>query len=314
MSANLSPEYHSAEEDFKAAQTPEEKVEALERMLSTIPKHKGTEKLQADIKRRLSRMRKESQKKGGPRTAPFWLVKKEGAGQVVLVGPPNSGKSQLVASLTHAHPEVADYPFTTRAPMPGMMTHNNVQIQLLDMPPISAEFTERWVPQVIRLANLAVLVVGLNDDSVLEEIDFISGILEEHRLAVPQLLVANKCDVEGAANILEALRELYGERFRYLPVSAATGEGLDELARTLYDELEIVRMYSKPPGKPADMSRPYVLKRGQTVIDAARLVHRDFAEHLKFTRLYHVNGAESGLMVDRHHVVEDEDILEFHTG
>ncbi|MCP5114663.1 MAG: TGS domain-containing protein, partial [bacterium] len=223
-----------------------------------------------------------------------------------------SSEARRSAEVTHAHPEVADYPFTTRAPLPGMMNHKGVQIQLLDMPPISAEFTERWVPQVIRLANLSMLVVGLNDDSVLEEIDFIAETLEEHRLAVPDLLVANKSDSEGAADILEALKELCGTRFRYLPVSAATGEGLEVLAQTLYDDLKIVRMYSKPPGKPPDMSKPYVLTRGQTVIDAARLVHRDFAEHLKFTRLYHVNGEESGLMVDRHHVVEDEDILEFH--
>ena len=156
MSANLSPEYHNAEEEYKSAQTHEEKLAALERMLSTIPKHKGTEKIQADIKRRLSRMRKEAQKKG-PRQTPFWVTKKEGAGQVVLIGPPNAGKSQLVAALTHARPEVAAYPFTTRAPVPGMMLVKDVPIQLVDLPPISEEFTEKWVPQVIRTADLGIL-------------------------------------------------------------------------------------------------------------------------------------------------------------
>ncbi len=311
MPANLTPEYLAAEQEFKSARSAEEKIAALEKMLSTIPKHKGTEKLQADIKRRLSRARKESQKKGA-RQAPYWLVKKEGAGQVVLIGPPNAGKSRLLAALTHARPEVADYPFTTRAPVPGMMTFENVQIQLVDLPPISAEFTERWIPQAIRAANLAVLVVDPTDAAVLEEIEFILHLLDTHRLAPPQLLLANKSDLPAAPDNLAALQDLYQDRFQYLPVSARTGQNLDRFARWAFEALGIVRMYSKPPGKPADLTRPYILRRGQTVQDAARLVHKDFYQHLKFARLYDPSGRHSGLMVDRDRVVEDEDILEFH--
>lgn len=313
MPANLTPEYLAAEEEFKQAQTHQEKLAALERMLATIPKHKGTEKLQADIKRKISRLRKEAQqKKGGAHTTPFWLVKREGAGQVALIGPPNAGKSLLVARLTHARPEVADYPFTTRAPVPGMMDCEDVQIQLVDLPPVAPEFTERWLPQVIRMANLGVLVVGLGDPAVLEEIEYILEVLERHRLPVPRLMVANKIDLDGAGEILAALKDLYGERFRYIPVSALTGENLEEFRWAVFDALQIVRLYTKAPGKPPDLSRPYVLRRGQTVIEAAALVHKDFAEKLKFARLYRVSGEPSGLMVDRSHVVEDKDILEFH--
>jgi ribosome-interacting GTPase 1 len=312
MPANLTPEYLAAEEEFKQAQTHQEKLAALERMLATIPKHKGTEKLQADIKRRISRLRKESQKKGGAHTTPFWLVKREGAGQVVLIGPPNAGKSLLVARLTHARPEVADYPFTTRAPIPGMMDCEDVQIQLVDLPPIAPEFTERWLPQVIRGANLGVLVVGLSDPAVLEEIEYILEMLERHRLPVPRLMLANKIDLNGAGEILAALKDLYGDRFRYLAVSALTGENLDEFRWAVFEALGIVRMYTKAPGKPPDLSKPYVLRRGQTVIEAAALVHKDFAEKFKFARLYRLSGEPSGLMVDRAHVVQDKDILEFH--
>jgi ribosome-interacting GTPase 1 len=312
MPANLSPEYLAAEEEFKQAQTHQEKLAAIERMLATIPKHKGTEKLQADIKRRISRLRKESQKKGGAHATPFWLVRREGAGQVALIGPPNAGKSLLVTRLTHARPEVAAYPFTTRAPIPGMMECEDVQIQLLDLPPVSPEFTERWLPQVIRGATLGVLVVGLGDPAVLEDIEFILEMLEQHRLPIPRLMVANKVDAEGAADILEALKDLYGDRFRYIPTSALTEQHLGELRWAVFDELGIVRMYSKAPGKPPDLSKPYVLRRGQTVIEAAGLVHRDFALNLKFARLWRLSGEPSGLMVDRTHVVEDRDILEFH--
>lgn len=312
MPANLTPDYLAAEEDFKSAQTHAEKLTALEKMLSTVPKHKGTEKLQADIKRRLSRLRKDAQKKGGVRTAPFWLVKREGAGQVALVGPPNSGKSRLLAALTNAHPETADYPFTTHAPTPGMMQYEDVQIQLIDLPPIAVEFTERWIPQVIRTADLSLLVVGLDDDAALEEIEFIAAALADRRLSVPRLLVGNKCDTDGAAGILETLKVLYGDRFRYFPVSASTGENLDALRKAVFESLRLVRMYSKPPGHAADMSRPYVLREGQTVLDAACMVHRDFSDHLKFTRLYRSKEETSGRMVDRHHLVADQDILEFH--
>ena len=316
MPANLTPEYLNAEQDYKSARTHREKVEALERMLATVPKHKGTEKLQADIKRRLSEERKESQKKGATHSAPFYLVEKEGAGQVVLIGPPNSGKSQLVASLTHARPEVADYPFTTRLPAPGMMLFENIQIQLVDLPPLSREFSEPWLPQVIRSATAGVLVVDLNDSDVLDEIGYIEQLLEERRLARPKMLVGNKLDLEGAGDNLTALEDLYGGRYRVLAVSAAEGHNLERFRREVFDMLELVRVYTKPPGKKAELTKPYVLHRGQTVIDAARLVHKDFAENLKFARLYRAEHTAAhhpdGLMVERSHLVEDGDILELH--
>jgi len=317
MPANLTPEFLNAEQDYKSARTHREKVEALEQMLATVPKHKGTEKLQADIKRRLSEERKESQKKGATHSAPFYLVEKEGAGQVVLIGPPNSGKSQLVASLTHARPEVAEYPFTTRLPAPGMMFFEDIQIQLVDLPPLSREFSEPWLPQVIRSATAGVLVVDLNDSDVLDEIGYIEQLLEERRLARPRMLVGNKLDLEGAADNLIALEELYGGRYRVLAVSAAGGQNLERFRREVFDMLELVRVYTKPPGKKAELTKPYVLRRGQTVIDAARLVHKDFAENLKFARLYRAEHAGAhhhpdGLMVERSHLVEDGDILELH--
>jgi hypothetical protein len=312
MPANLTPDYLAAEREYKSAHTQSEKVAALELMLATLPKHKGTEKLQADLRRRLSQARKESQKKGGAHAAPFYLIEKEGAGQVALIGPPNSGKSQLVAALTHAQPEVADYPFTTRFPTPGMMLFENVQIQLVDLPPISAEFMEPWIPQLIRNATLGVLVADVNDAAVLDQIEFIERTLERHHLPSPKLLAANKLDLPGGPDNFAALRELYGERYRYAGMSAASGDGLVGFARAVFEALDIVRVYTKVPGQKAVLNAPFILRRGQTVQDAARLVHKDFAENLKFARLFHMEGNREGLMVERAHVVADQDILEFH--
>lgn len=313
MAANLSPDYLEAEREYKAAATPAEKIAALERMLSTVPKHKGTEKLQADIKRKLSQARREGQKKGGAaHTTPFWVVEKEGAGQVLLLGPPNSGKSLLLATLTHARPEVADYPFTTRVPTPGMMLYQNVRIQLVDLPPITAEYMEPWIPQVIRTATASVLLVDVNDPAVLDGIEFILGLIERSRALPPKLLVGNKIDLPGGEDNFAALEDLYRDRFPCLPLSITTCRNLDAFARAVFDILAIVRVYTKAPGKAPDLSSPFVLKRGGTVEDAARLVHRDFAENLKYARLFRAGGDRDGMMVERAHVVQDEDILEFH--
>ncbi len=322
MPANLTPDYLAAEREYKAAESHAERVVALERMLAALPKHKGTEKLQADLKRRLSQARKESQKKGAAHGTPFYVVEREGAGQVALVGPANSGKSSLVRALTHAEPEVADYPFTTHFPVPGMMRYENVQIQLVDLPAVAAEFTEAWLAQAVRHATSGVLVVDPGDAGVLDEIDYIERTLDSWRVARPKLLAANKADRAGFADDFAVLGELYGNRYCCLGVSAADGTGLEDFARAVFESLELVRVYTKPPGKKPDLSAPYVLRRGQTVLDAARLVHKDFAEHMKFTRLFHVQGGPAGwesersspdgLMVERTHPVQDGDILELH--
>jgi ribosome-interacting GTPase 1 len=312
MPANLGPEYLAAEEEHRRAQTAAEKIAALEKMYATLPKHKGTEKMQADIRRRLSQARKESQKKGPSHAVPFYFITREGAGQVALVGPANSGKSSLVRALTHALPEVAAYRFTTRLPTPGMMAFENVQIQLVDLPPISADFTEPWLAQVIRNANASILVVDVNDPGSLEGIELVETSLREWRLPPPGLLVGNKIDQPGGEDNFAALADLYQDRYRLAPISAATGRGLPGFAYAVFDLLELVRVYTKVRGKKPDLSAPYVLKRGATVLDAARHVHKDFAEHLKFARLFHRLPEHDGLMVDRRHVVQDEDILEFH--
>jgi uncharacterized protein len=199
LPANLTPDYLAAEQAYKHADTPHEKVAALERMFAALPKHKGTEKMQADIKRRLSESRRESQniRKAGAHSTPAYLVKREGAGQIALLGPPNSGKSRLVCTLTHARPEVADYPFSTRMAVAGMMLFEDVQIQLLDLPAISAEFMERWLPQVVRSSDVSSLIVDPNDPDVLGEIDFILRTLDSWRLPPPKLLIGSKLDLPG---------------------------------------------------------------------------------------------------------------------
>jgi len=194
-----------------------------------------------------------------------------------------------------------------------MMLFENVQIQLVDTPPMSAEFMEPWMPQVIRAAEISALIVDPNDADVLGEADFILHTLEGWQIPPPKLLVGNKLDQPGAGENFLAVQALYGDRFRYVGLSAATGSGLEGFAREAFRSLDLVRFYSKAPGKKPDLEVPYVLRRGATVEDAAAHVHRDFAERLKYARLFRRSDEHHGLMVERTHAIADEDVLEFHT-
>ncbi len=327
MPANLTPQYLDADKRFKAAQTTSEKLDALEEMLATIPKHKGTEKMQADIKRRIAKVRSELQHKGGPaRGAAVPRIEKQGAGQVVLVGAPNTGKSLLVRKLTHATPEVADYPFTTRLPCPGMMPFEDIQIQLVDLPPVHPQFSESWLPQVVRYADAALLVVDLSAPDLLEEIEATVAQLEKSRIllrdqpspdqpgsvTLPTLLVANKRDLPEAAENGPMLEELYRSRFPMISVSAESGEGLEDLKRAVFTRLDILRAYTKVPGKKADYTTPYVLKRGATVVTLAERIHKDLAQSLKFARVWG-HGKFEGQMVQRDYLLVDRDVIELHS-
>jgi len=324
MPANLTPQYLDAERRFKSAKTTEEKMAALEEMQATIPRHKGTEKMQADIKRRMSKLRAEQQRKPTSRAGLIHRIDKEGAGQVALVGPPNSGKSQLVCSLTRAAPEVADYPFTTRLPLPGMLHFEDIQIQLVDLPPVHPEFAESWLYQIIRNADVSLLVIDLSDPDLLEDLETTLTEVGNAKVQLSEgppsalgwvskrtLLAANKQDRPEARDNLEILRELYGERFRILPISAELGEGLEELRRGVFDLLGIVRVYSKAPGKKADFTAPYVLKRGSHLLDFASHVHKDFATQLKYARVWG-HGRFEGQMINRDYLLQDKDVIELH--
>ena len=327
MPANLTPDYLAADRKFKEATTPHDKLAALEEMLATIPKHKGTEKMQANLKSRLAKMRAETQRrKGAARARPFYHVEREGAGQIALVGAPNSGKSSILAALTHAVPEVADYPFTTRVPLSGMAAFEDLQIQLVDLPPISAEFSEGWLYAIIRGADGALVVVDLADPDILTSTEQVLKLLEAANLRLvspgsvngrrpagelPAIFVATKLDAPDARETLHIFREFYGSRLPLLPVSSQQDVNLAELRKTMFTMLNVIRVYSKKPGKKPDLSVPYIVRKGTAVLEAAAAVHKDFAEHLKYARLWRHGGVE-GQMVGRDHPLEDGDILELH--
>ncbi|MBU0702742.1 MAG: TGS domain-containing protein [Chloroflexi bacterium] len=325
MPINLPPEALKAEKLYRAAQSITERIARLEEFLAIIPKHKGTDRLRADLRRKLSKLKDASQtKKGVSRQESAFQIDREGAGQVVLVGPANVGKSALVAALTNATPEVSAAPFTTWQPTPGMMEVGNVQIQLIDTPPLDSDYVNPELIQLIRRADLILLVVDVQTNPI-QHLEDTIALLEEYRIVphrlkeryaeerplifVPLLVLANKTDDESTEEVFELFCELLEEEWPVLPVSATTGRNLERFKKAVFEQLEIVRVYTKAPGKQPNLIAPFVLKKGDTVEELAGKVHQDFRKNLKAARVWG-SAAYDGQMVGRDHVLQDGDVVE----
>ena len=329
MPANLTPEYERAERRYRQATSDEERLAALQEMLAAIPKHKGTEKMQADLKRRLSQLRKEEQQAAHGKGPDPFHIPRSGAGQVVLVGPPNTGKSSLLAATTNAEAKVAEYPFTTLVPQPGMWHKDDVQLELVDTPPLVAGHLPAGLMGTIHNADV-VAIVAEAGEAALEQAEFTLGLLETRGLRLqsaprpslvahdaswrPGLLVANKADL-AAPEAIRDLAELYAppaERaLKVVAVSARERRGLDELFQALWELLALIRVYTKAPGHPPDLRRPFTLPLGSTVADLARLIHRDLPERMRFARLWG-HSRFDGQQVHKTEPLQDRDVVEIH--
>lgn len=325
MPANLTPEYRQADAKFRAAVTREERIAALEEMLRVLPKHKGTDHLHADLRSRLSRLRREP--KSTAAKGHSYRIPTEGAGQVALVGCPNGGKSSLVAALTHATPAVAPYPLTTRVATPGMMPFEDIAFQLVDLPPLCREHVEPWVYDLVRAADLVWLVARAEE--ALDGLDVVNGLLgtkgmELHPAGTaapaasrpgwatkPALLVVTGMDRPNAEGDLDVLRQLLETPWPIVPVSATTRGGFTELGRRTFAALGVMRIYTKEPGKDPDRERPFTLPLGSTVGDLAATIHNDIAQKLKHARVWG-RGAFAGQAVGEAHVLVEGDVVEIH--
>lgn len=330
MPANLPPQYLEAEKRYREAKTLQEKLHALKQMYAVMPKHKGTDKLQADIKRRISKINEEierERKTGGKRKSEY--VKPEGAGQIVLLGPPNGGKSSLIRALTHAQPEIAPYPFTTKHPFPAMMPFEDIQIQLVDMPPITPSWYEGWISSIVRGCDTVMLVVGLDDldpdgnlKAVIDHLEG-SGIIltaeatkkedlpDFRTIKKKCILVINKIDLDEPSIVRDLVSPLI-EGVAIYETSCSTRQGIEDLRRGLFESLSVVRVYTKVPGKKPDMSKPFIVPKGTSVIDIAGQIHKDIKENLKFARVWGHTKFE-GQTVGKDYVLEDRDVIELHT-
>jgi len=325
MPANLPPQYFEAEKNFRLAKTAPEKIAALEEMLAIMPKHKGTDHLRAELRAKIAKLTQTLERKIALHRASM-MIEKEGAAQVAVIGLPNAGKSQLVSSITNASPAVAEYPFTTRSATPGMMEFENIQIQLIDTPPLVPQSIEFWLPNMLRRADGLLVTVDLSNaplaqmEAIVVQLEKMRIVLFERKAEEEQnvpliqkkaLIIGNKIDLDNASQNYRALQNKYGEQLPVIAISAKEGTSLEELKLKIYQMLDIIRVYTKAPGKPPDLTEPIILKKGSTLEEAAAEVHKDFAIKLKYARIWG-SGKHDGIMAKRDHILEDGDIIELH--
>ena len=325
MPANLTPDYYKAEKWFKSATTTEEKILALEEMLAVIPKHKGTDHMRADLRKKLSKLKEAPVKKAGTKHVDIFHIPKSGAGQVVLIGTPNCGKSSIVGLLTNAKVNIADFPYATNAPVPGMFKFEDIQIELVDMPPITAEYSAPGQVGAYRNCDLIAIVIDLSAD-IQEQLDVCLDFLDSHRLLINETTntedkqgnrLGKKTFCIGAKSDLapedafEKLKHICDRNFEFVKLSTETLQGTEELSKDLFKLLDIIRVYTKKPGKKADMTDPFTLPAGSNVHDLARAIHRELAEKLKYARIWGT-GVHPGQNVQRTHILCDKDVIELH--
>lgn len=325
MPTNLPPEYFEAEKRYKEASDPKEKSDALEELISKIPKHKGTDKLRAEYRKKLSKLKTaaQSKKNTGKHESQFH-IDKEGDGRVVILGCANVGKSSLIAELTNAEPEVSENPFTTWAPLPGMLNFENIQIQLIDTPPLERDYMEPELIDLIKNSDLVLLMLDLTafplqqyersletlkqNKIIPQQIEYDS---DQHHHKVKMMLVVNKNDDDSSSEDFAVLKELLEEEWNVIPLSIKTKRNIVGFEKEIIKAMNIIRVYSKPPGKEADKTKPFVLDAGSSVENFAEKVHKDFLVNLKSAKIW---GADvyDGQQVGRDHVLNDGDIVELH--
>ena len=325
MPANLPPQYFEAEKRYRIAKDPEEKIEALQAMLAIMPRHKGTDKLHAELRRKIARLWQETGKKYATARRAGFYIEKEGAGQVILVGPTNVGKSELLAAVTEASPEIAAYPFTTKSLLPGMMKFKDIQIQLVDTPPIGHRSVRILLSSILRRADVIAIVIDLGVEPV-SQIETTLQNLSEARVEPvtdtgvelaqgsyqkEMLIIGNKNDLENSSSNWWKLSSQYAVRFPMISISAREGTGLADLRGAIYNALDILRVYTKTPGSKAEIADPVILKKGSTVKDAAESIHKDFRDKLKYAVVWG-SGKYAGQRVSKVHILQDGDIIEFH--
>lgn len=327
MPANLPPAYFEAENRYRDAKTPEAKIEALEEMLTIMPKHKGTDKLRADLRRRIAKLKDSSQqKKGGVRRENAYSIDREGAAQILVIGPPNTGKSSLVAALSNAAPEVAEFPHTTWKPTPGMVPYENIQFQLVDTPPIAKDHVDPWMVDLMRRADILLVLLDLHADP-LEQLEDILDLLKTLRIFalgweipadlrkppfIKKILVAvNKVDRAEQIRDFEAFLELSELQLPCVWISAKQANNFNELFRLIFDLAEIIRVYTKAPGKEPNLHSPFVLPRESTLADLAAKIHKDFVSKLRFAKIWG-RSVFDGQMVQKDYVLQDGDVVEMH--
>jgi len=301
MTVNAGPEYFAAEKRYFTAQTTEEQISCLEEMIRLAPKHKSSEAFVANLKQRLKKLIEKQEKAKSSGKSSRKSIKKEGF-QVVLLGFPNSGKSSLLAKLTNAKPKISDNPFTTKSPEIGTLIYQGTKAQIVDLPSIGSEFFDIGI---VNTADLIMMIV-----ETVSDIEKIIPMLSKSY--GKQLIAISKCDILNQEQLRKLEETIKSRKINAIPISAVNNYNIDTLKSLILKSMNIVRVYTKEPGKPKTES-PIVLPIGSTVKNAAESIRKGFSLIVKETRITGPSSKFPNQKVGLDHLLKDLDIVEFHT-
>ena len=301
MPINAHPEYLAAEKEYIAAETLEDKIEKLKKMISLAPAHKGAENLRAQLRTRLKKFLEKKDKEKKSRGSSKKGIKKEDM-QVVIIGFTNSGKSSLLSKLTNTSPKIADYSFSTKNPEIGMLDHNEVQIQLIEIPAVESENFDKG------LANSADTLLLLVTN--LDQIKDLQNILDKAQ--GKKIIVLNKSDKLSALEKRKASATLQSKKYNFVLISCKTLEGLEDLKEKIFQSFDKIRVFTKEPGKEKS-PKPVILSPGSTVRKIAEKILKGLAPRVKETKIWGPSSKFPGQKVGLNHVLKDLDTVEFKT-
>lgn len=300
MTINAGPEFFSAEKKYFAAQTPKEQIFWLEEMIRTAPKHKSSETFVANLKQRLKKFQEKQEKAKKSGKSSRVTIRKEGF-QCVLIGLPSSGKSLLLSVLTNAKPRISSFGFTTKIPEVGTMEYQGARAQILDMPSIGSDAFDAGI---VNTADLIVLVT-----ENLQDTEKLNPFLQ--RAYGRKIITLTKADLLSAEQKRKLEQTIKSKKLNALIISAETGEGIESLKEKIFNNMEVIRIYTKEPGKlPSKI--PMILKEGATVSHAAESILKGFSKRIKETRITGPSSKFPNQRVGLSHILKDKDIIEFH--
>jgi ribosome-interacting GTPase 1 len=304
MPVNASYEFANAEKQFLAAQTDSEKLEGLEEMIRTVPKHKGSENILANLRTRYKKLKEEiAAKKKRKKSSGNQVSIKKAEMQAVLVGFTNAGKSSILKVLTNANPLIANYAFVTKTPEIGIFNYEHCPIQIIDLPAIGADSFETGI---INTSDTALIVVDK-----LEDIIQVDKVLEKFR--GKKLIIFNKIDLLNENSKRKLQETLKTKKYNFTIFSAKTLENLEELKEKIFKSFSKIRVYTKSPNQAEPDNAPVIMPPDSTIENVARIIFKGKLDIIKRIRIWGPSSKFSGQEVGIKHILKDKDILEFST-
>ncbi len=298
MPINAHPEFLAAEKEYNLAQTLEEKIEKLKKMISHAPAHKGAENLRAQLKLRLKKLQQQLDKSKKSKKSSKTGIKKADM-QAVIIGLTNTGKSSLLSLLTNTKPEIADYNFTTKYPQQGIMNYASTQIQLIEIPAIESEYYNRSIPHTAD--TLLIIITALNQ---IEKINNLLGKNPGKKIII--FNIKNPLDKRK----LEAT--LKSKKYNYTIINLHSQKNLEELKEKIFKSFDKIRVYTKEPGKEKS-PKPIILKPDSTVKDVAEKILHGFSKSVSETKIWGPSSKFAGQKIGLKHKLKDLDVIEFKT-